>query len=92
MSNIYDTAKSYQKKDITALPSIDLKTLEVKEATFGEGEQKRAYKYFELDGWKYTLKADVLNAIKEVIEVRPTTTKIKVYTDKEGNLRVMPLD
>jgi hypothetical protein len=92
MSNIYDTAKAYTKKDLTSLPSIDLKSLEVKEASFGEGEAKKNYKYVEIDGWKYTLKANVLSAIKDILEVRPTTTKVKVYLDKEGETRVMPLD
>lgn len=92
MANLYDTAKSFQKKDITSLPALDLKTLNVQEGTFGEGTDKRSFKYIEIDGWKYTLKANVIEAIKEVIDNRPTTTKVKVYAGKDGELKVMPLD
>ena len=92
MANFYETAKAYSKKDITSLPSIDLKALEIKEDSFGEGANARKYKYFEIDGWKYTVKASVLEAIQEVISVRPMTTKVKVYRDKEGELKVMHLD
>lgn len=92
MSNLLDTAKSYQKKDLTSLPFLDLKALEVREASFGEGEAKKNYKYVEIDGWKYTIKAGVISAIKDLLEMRPTTTKVKVYLDKEGELRVMPVD
>jgi hypothetical protein len=92
MSNLYDAAKAYTKKDITSLPELNLKTLEIKKDSFGEGKEKKEYFYIEIDGWKYTVKAAVLNAIKEVIEIRPTTTKVKVYKDKDGELKVMPLD
>lgn len=92
MANLLETAKSYAKKDLTVLPEIDLEKTEIKTSTFGEGENKREYRYFEIDGWKYTINAAVLSAIKDLLEVRPTTKKIKVYRDKQGDLKVMPLD
>lgn len=89
MANLYDTAKQYTKKDITSIESLDLKTLEVKDGQSDDGKIK--FKYIEIGGWKYTIKASVLSAIQEIINVRPTTTKVKVYS-KDGELKVMPLD
>ena len=90
MANLYDTAKSYAKKDITSIESLDLKTLEVKDGVSDDGKIK--FKYIEIGGWKYTIKANVLALIQDIINVRPTTTKVKVYRDKEGDFKVMPLD
>lgn len=92
MANLLDTAKAYSKKDITSLDVIDLKETEIMTSTFGEGENKREWRYFEIDGWKYSINAAVLSAIKDLLEMRPQTTKIKVYRDKQGDLKVMPID
>lgn len=92
MVNLYDSAKAYKKKDITSLEEIDIKHLEIKEDTFGEGKDKRSYNYFEIDGWKYTVKAEALQLLKDLIEIRPMTTKVKFYRNKDGELAVMPID
>lgn len=92
MASLYDTAKSYAKKDLTSLPELDLKTLDVKKQAFEKNGQKGEYSYIEMDGWKYVVKAEVLSAIKAVIDYRPSTTKVKVYKDDRGELKVMPLD
>lgn len=92
MVNLIETAKSYQKKDLTSLEVLDINNIEVKEDSFGEGKDKRTYKYIELDGWKYTVKAEALQLLKDLIEVRPTTTKVKFYKNKDGELAIMPID
>lgn len=90
MVNLFEVAKSYVKKDIFSLPEIDLKTLDILDGVTADGARK--YKYFEKDGWDYTVKAEHLSAIKELIEVRPTVTKVKLIKTEKGDIRAIPLD
>jgi hypothetical protein len=87
---IFDAAMSYKKTDITSLDFIDLKNDDIMDGVSDDGKIK--FKYILRNNWKYTVKAEVLSAIKDILDVRPTTTKVKVYSDKEGKLKVMPLD
>lgn len=86
--NLKDTALQFKKKDITDLPEISLLDLEVKTELF-EG---RPWSYIELNGWKYSIKNELLGQIKETITYRPQTTKIKVVRTDKNELKVVPID
>lgn len=90
MTSVYEAAKNYQKTDITSLDFIDLKNDMISDGVSDDGKIK--FKYILRNNWKYTVRAEVLRAIQEIINVRPTTTKVKVYKDNDGELKVMPID
>jgi hypothetical protein len=92
MANLKETAKQFGgKKELTDLPEIPV-DIEVRKDSYQKDGQTREYYYIELNGWKYTIRAEALEKIKTVITLRPQTTKIKFYKDDKGQLAVMPLD
>ncbi|NJO30856.1 MAG: hypothetical protein HC874_27360 [Richelia sp. SL_2_1] len=67
MVTLKDAALNYKsdKKDLTTLPSVDVNT-EIKEGTFeGKDGKLIKYNYMEIEGWKYSIKAEVLEKIQQ---------------------------
>jgi hypothetical protein len=96
MPTLKDLALKYTgKKELYDLDKIDV-SLEVKQDTFdgkGQNEGKKiAYNYIEIDGYKYTIKADLMQQIKQTLESRPQTKFIKVNRAANGTLYIIPLD
>jgi len=83
------------KKELFDLEKIDV-SFEVKTDTFdGKGDnagKKIPYNYVEIDGYKYTIKADLMQQIKQTLEDRPLTKFIKVKKASNGTLYVISLD
>lgn len=80
------------KKEITDLDSVDL-NLEVKESEFQTKEGTKAkFNYIEIDNYKYTIKSKVLSALKNIMTLRPQTTKVKFNKNEDGSITVIPLD
>lgn len=92
MANLKETAVNFKSgKDITDLEKIPT-DIEVKTGEFEKNGQKMTYTYFELDGWKYTIKSKVMESIKQMLGVRPQTKFIKVNKTPAGEYFVIPLD
>jgi hypothetical protein len=79
------------QKDITDLDKISTES-EIGESEFEKNGKKLKYNFIEIDGWKYTLKAPVVEAIKQILAARPTTKFIKVNKTPSGEYFVIPLD
>lgn len=93
MTSLKDAAISFknEKKDVTTLPSIPV-DIEVKEGTFEKNGKEMKYKFVEVNGWKYSIKASLLEKIQQILSVRPTTKNIKIEKAPNGDMFVIPLD
>jgi len=93
MTSLKETALNYksEKKDITNLESIPI-DIEVKEGSFEKNGKKMSYKFVEMNGWQYSIKASLFEKIQQIIAARPATTKIKINKTPTGELFVIPLD
>lgn len=94
MVTLKEAAISYksEKKDITSIARIPV-DIEVKEGVFTNDKNMPVkYSYIEVDGWKYSVKGDVLEKIQQTVKVRPQTTAIKVEKTPKGEFYVIPLD
>lgn len=89
MANLFEVAKGYARKDIFSLAEIDLKALDIKEGTTKDG---RNYKFFSKDNWDYTVKAEHLAAIQELINYTPGVNKIKLVKNDKGDVRAIPVN
>ncbi len=83
------------KKELFDLDKIPL-DIEIKEDTFdGKGEnagKKIPYSYIEIGGWKYTIRANIMEQMQTIALTRPTTKFVKVNKTPKGELFVVPLD
>lgn len=79
------------KRDITDIPSLSV-DLDIKDGVFESNGKQVKYNYVEIDGYKYTIKAKVLEAIKSVIAVRPQTKHVKIQLTPKGEYVAFPLD
>jgi len=80
------------KRELWDLDHVPV-NIEVKDNVFtGEGGKPVAFKYIEIDGWKYTIRAKDLEAIKNILEMRPQTTKVKFKRTDKGEILCMPVD
>lgn len=83
------------KKELTDLDKIPL-DIEIISDTFdGKGEnagKKIPYQYIEINGWKYTIRANILEQMQTIALTRPTTKFVKVNKTPKGELFVVPLD
>lgn len=67
--------------------------VEVKDDVFsGEGGKPVAYQYVEIDKYKYTIRAKNLEAIRNILEMRPSTTKVKFKKTDKGEVLCVPFD
>lgn len=93
MTSLKEASLAYKgKKELSDLNEISV-NIEIKQDEFdADNGQKRKYNYVEIDGYKYTVRAPVLKALKGIIQARPQTTKIKVSKTEGGEYVVIPLD
>lgn len=93
MASLKDSALKYTaKKELYDLDKIDV-SLEVKQDTFdGKDGKKIQFNYIEIEGYKYTIKSDLMQEIKNTLEVRPQTKFIKVRKASNGTLYITPED
>lgn len=80
------------KKELWDLEFVPVE-IEVKDDVFtGDNGKPVPFQYIEIDGWKYTIRAKNLEAIKNIIEMRPQTTKVKFKKTDKGEIVCVPLD
>lgn len=90
MPTLREVASNYQKKDLTAIKELILDKIEVKEDTFEKNGKPMKYNYIEIDSWKYSINTNQLQQIKDIIEVRPQTTKIR-FVKRSSDGLVVPV-
>ena len=93
MATLKDAAMSYSgKKDISELDKIPVE-VQIYEATFkNKQDQEITYHFIEINGVKYSIKAQAMSKIKEMLSVRPQTKFIKINKGSDGQYSVIPLD
>ncbi len=93
MPTLKDSAIAYKgKKEITDLASIPV-DIEFKSGTFKNAEGKDMnFNFIEIEGYKYTIKAKLMQQIQNLLNARPTTKNIKIQKASNGELFVIPLD
>lgn len=80
------------KRELWDLDSVAV-DVEIKDDVFtGDGGKQVPFQFIEIDGWKYTIRAKNLEAIKNIIEMRPQTTKVKFKKTDKGDILCMPVD
>lgn len=90
--NLKDFAVSYKsKKELYDLSSIPI-DIEIKPATFkGEDNKEIPYNYIEIDGYKYTIKANLIKQLSDCIKQNAEMKSFKVVRTSKGELIVVPL-
>lgn len=93
MTSLKETSLNFKgRRDLWDLEFVPINS-EVKDGTFsGEGGKPIAFQYIEIDGYKYTIRAKNLEAIKNIIEMRPSTTKVKFKKTDKGEILCAPID
>lgn len=93
MPTLRDSAVAFKgKKEITDLASIPV-DVEFKTGSFKNSEDKvMSFNFIEIDGYKYTIKAKLMQQIQNLLNARPATKNIKVQKGSNGDLFVIPLD
>lgn len=94
MTTLKEAAEKHSGKHyITELDKVPIEA-QVYESSFKEKGTDREVKFFymELNGIKYNVPSGALNAIKELVSIRPTTKFVKVTKQPGGNYSVIPLD
>ena len=93
MVNVKEFAKSWSsKKELCDLPALDIATLSIENGEFEvEGGSKKKWYYIEIDGYKYSLKSNILSQIKTILETRPLATKIQFKKAPNGEIVVFDL-
>lgn len=91
--NLLESAKAFSgKKEVWTLDKIPV-DIEMKEDTFTNKEGKEVkYFFVEINGYKYTITSKVLEAIQQVVNVRPETKFIKIQKTPKGEIYAVPLD
>lgn len=85
MVNIREFVKTWKgKKELSDLPALDLQNLEIKSDTFDIGGVKKPFSYIEIDGWKYTLNASIIQQLKDILEKNPLCAKIQFKKTTNG--------
>lgn len=94
MTTLKDAAEKHQGKHyVTELDKVPLDA-QIYESSFDEKgtNRKVTFYYLELNGIKYNVPSGALNAIKELVLLRPNTKFVKVTKQPGGNYSVIPLD
>jgi hypothetical protein len=93
MPTLKEFAGSYSgKKDITDIKRIPV-DLPINSGTFKNSEGKdMPFNYFEIEGYKYTIKAKVLAQMKYLLEQKPNIKAFKVSKAPNGDLVVFDVD
>jgi hypothetical protein len=93
MPTLKEFASTYSgKKDITDVKRIPVET-QVNSGTFKNSDGKdMPFNYFEIDSYKYTIKAKVLAQIKYLLEQKPNIKAFKVSKAPNGELVVFDVD
>lgn len=96
MPTLKETATQFVgKKELYDLPNIPM-DIEIKNGTYpGKGAlagKDVPFQYIEVNGWKYTIRANVMSQIQQIALTRPTCKNIKVNKAPNGELYVVPLD
>lgn len=93
MTTLKETALNHvSKKELWHLPSVSV-DVEIKEANFTGKEGKDIpYKYIEVNGYKYTVNAKLLSALKTIVSARPDVKNVKFQRDDNNQVFVVPLD
>lgn len=90
MPTLKDKAINFKSRDITDLDKISV-DIEIKTGEFEKNGKKVPYDYFEVDGWKYSIKADVLKQIQLIVTQNPGIKFIKVKRTPSGVIYVEPV-
>lgn len=99
MTSLKEAALSYKgSKELFELPKLSV-DVEIK-TDFFDGKQKDAsgnplkvpYNYIEIEGWKYTIKANLMKQIKYLLEQNPNMKFFKFVKAPDGTIFVMAAD
>lgn len=91
MATLKDSAMAWEKRDIFSLDKIPV-DIEIKEDVFEKNGKAVKYLYFEKDGWKYTIKSNFLEKLRQLLEIRPETKFVKAKKNSDGDVYFVPLD
>lgn len=93
MVTLKDFALNHKsKRELTDLKEIDVTKLDIKEDVFTNAQgQPIKYNFIEIEGYKYTLNAKNLSALKSILQARPSCTKVQ-YIKTDTGVMCVPLD
>lgn len=92
MASLKESAIAYSgKKELYNLDKVPV-DVEFQTGSFDSKDGKKVpFSFIEIDGYKYTIKASILEQVKNVLSVNPNAKYIKFQKAPNGEVYCVPL-